>query len=104
MKLNDIQKQYDNLETAIDKYNFWKDIQKLNKYMEEDFKDTIIWCNCCGMPIYKKDLVKKLDVWKETVCTNPLMGYLDDYEYKEQEFCDFRHHCPKCDGVIKYYK
>ena len=104
MKINDIQKYYDKLETAIDKYNFWKDIQKLNKYMEEDFKDNIVWCSCCKMPIYKKDLVKTLDTWTETVCTNPLMGYLDDYEYEKQEFVDFRYHCPKCNGVIRYYQ
>ena len=78
MEINDIQKYYDNLETAVDKYNFWKDIQKLNNYMEKDFHDNIILCNCCKTPIYKKDLVKTLDN---------------------------RCHCPKCSGVIiRYYK
>ena len=104
MKLDDIQKQYDNLETATDKYNFWKEVQKIDKYMEKDFYNNITWCGCCKMHIYKKDLVKTLDVWKETVCTNPLMGYLDDYEYKEEEFVNFRYHCPKCNGVIRYSK
>ena len=102
MKISDIKKQYDNLETAIDKYNFWKDIQKLNKCIEKDFHDNIIWCSCCNMPIYKKDLIKKFEVWKETICTNPLMGYLDDYEYEEREFHDYRYRCPECNGVIRY--
>lgn len=86
MKIDDIKKQYDSLKTAIEKYNFWKDIQKLNQYMAEDFKDNIVWCTCCKMPIYEKDLVKTFDTWTETVCTNPLMGYLDDYELKNGNF------------------
>lgn len=104
MKINDIQKSYDKLETAIDKYNFWKDIQKLDEYIKKDFQNTIIWCSCCKMPIYKKDLIRKFETWKEYVCTNSLMGYLDDYEYKEKEFSDYRYYCPKCNSVIRYYQ
>ena len=95
MKLNDMQKQYDNLETAIDKYNFWKDIQTLHAYMEQDFKDNIIWCSCCKMPIYIKDLLRTLDFWKETTYVNSFGG-LEKGEYKEEEFLEFRYNCPKC--------
>jgi hypothetical protein len=36
-----------------------------------------------------------MDEKTKTVCTNPLRGYLDDYEYAEETYTEYFYVCPK---------
>ena len=67
------------------------------------------WCPTCGRWYYRKHCTPQAEEKTKTVCTNPLMGYLDDYEYAEETYTEYYYtcpnghevHCPRLFGGIK---
>ena len=53
------------------------------------------WCPACNRWYYKTDCTAQTEEKTKTVCTNPLMGYLDDYEYEEETYWELFYVCPK---------
>ena len=96
----------DNL-TISEKLNKLDDLKKVYEELIEQSKKTLIkdyhYCPKC------KEYYKKT-AWENGMrsvtrqrCKNPLMGYLDKYEYEEVTEQEFYAECPKGHKIIDYY-
>ena len=48
--------------------------------LQNEIQKQGYWCPTCQRWYYKKDCHVKKEEKTRTICANPLMGYLDDYE------------------------
>jgi translation initiation factor 2 beta subunit (eIF-2beta)/eIF-5 len=85
----DIQARIDCIEDTIE------DLKELQKAIMEDG----YWCPTCKKWYYKKDCGTDVEIKEETVCTNPLMGYLDDYQYETRKYTEYFYVCPSAHKV-----
>ena len=64
--------------------------------MIDDLDKDCRYCTTCGKHYFKKECHIDSRKVKKTVCANPLTGgYLDPYEYEEQEVTEFCNICPE---------
>lgn len=84
-------------------------INILNAAIEQaaKMKDQVIknskYCPTCGKYYFKRECHVVFRKIRKTVCTNPLTGgYLDPYEYEEQEVTEFCNICPEGHEMGEY--
>ena len=101
LNLKEILNQYNSLKTAEEQVQFNNEINRVAKEIDRIKCKEIIYCNHCHKAVYKKDLVRRFDVWTEIEQTNGCY-FMDGPEYEEVTYAEFRNHCPLCDGAIGY--
>lgn len=70
-------------------------IERATEMKNQVIKDSR-HCPTCGKYYFKKECHIDSRKVRKTVCTNPLTGgYLDPYEYEEQEVTEFCNICPE---------
>lgn len=70
-------------------------IERATRMKNQVIKDSR-YCSVCDKYYFKKECHIDSRKIKETVCLNPLTGgYLDPYEYEEQEITEFYNICPE---------
>lgn len=62
------------------------------------------WCSKCSRWYYKTDCQLKFEKKTKTICTNPLMGYLEPYEYEEETYLEYFEACPEGHEISKTRK
>ena len=93
----DIEKIFKNFssEDIQDRLNCIWDTMSALEELQNEIQKQGYWCPTCQRWYYKKDCHVKKEEKTRTVCTNPLMGYLDDYEYEEDKYVEFYYICPE---------
>lgn len=83
-----------------DKDKVLEKVKSFYHYINEYYNNEIYECGICHKKFYIGEAERKFEIWTQRVCTNPYSGYLDRYEYKNEEYHDYRYYCPHCNKLL----
>ena len=73
------------------------------KTLKTKLMNETVYCDACKKLYFKEETIIDSQLIKKLVCSNPLTGgYLDPYNYTEEEVTVFCRICPKEHRISKY--
>lgn len=93
----DVKKAFEGTQlSAQEQLDLLKQVSDGISHMKSELLEKCRYCKTCEKHYFKTELNIDTRKTKKIVCINPLTGgYLDPYEYEEQEVTEFCYKCPE---------